>query len=53
MKTKIHRNIILPVVLYGYETWSLILREEHRQRVLENRVLRKIFGPERDGVTGE
>jgi hypothetical protein len=43
--------IILPVVLYGHETWSLILREEHRLRVFENRVLRKIFGPKRDEVT--
>jgi len=42
----------MPVVLYGCETWSVILREEHRLRVLENRVLRKIFGPERDKVTG-
>jgi hypothetical protein len=41
------------VVLYGCETWSLTLREEHRLRVLENRVLRRIFGPKRDGVTGE
>jgi hypothetical protein len=43
----------LPVVLYGCETWSLTLREEHRLRVLENRVLRGIFGPKRDEVTGE
>jgi len=48
-----YRNIILPVVLYGCETWSLTLREEHRLRVFENRVLRRIFGPERDEVTGE
>jgi hypothetical protein len=41
------------VVQYGCETWSLTLREEHRLRVLENRVLRKIFGPKRDEVTGE
>jgi hypothetical protein len=41
------------VVLYGYETWSLTLREEHRLRVFENRVLRRIFGPKRDEVTGE
>jgi hypothetical protein len=39
--------IILPVVLYGCETWSLALREEHRLRVFENRVLRRIFGPKR------
>jgi hypothetical protein len=45
--------IILPVVLYGCETWSLALREEHRLRVFENRVLRRIFGPRRDEVTGE
>jgi hypothetical protein len=41
------------VVLYGCETWSLTLREEHRLRVFENRVLRRIFGPKRDVVTGE
>jgi hypothetical protein len=45
--------IILPVVLYGSETWSLTLREDHRLRVFENRVLRRIFGPKRDEVTGE
>ena len=50
---KICRTIILPVVLYGCETWSLTLREERRLRVFENRVLRSIFGPKRDGVTGE
>ena len=49
----IYRTIILLVVLYGCETWSLALREEHRLRVFENRVLRRIFGPRRDGVTGE
>jgi hypothetical protein len=43
----------LPVVLYGCETWSLTLREEHRLRVFENRVLRRIFGPKRDEVTGD
>ena len=43
----------MPVGLYGYETWSLTLREEHRLRVFENRVLRRIFGPRKDGVTGE
>jgi hypothetical protein len=48
--TKI-RIIILPVVLYGRETWSLTLREEHRLRVFENRVLRRIFVPKRDEVT--
>ena len=53
LKIKIYRTIILPVVLYGCETWSLTLREEQRLRVFENRVLRRIFGPKRDGVTGE
>ena len=53
IKTKIHRTIILPVVLYGCETWSLTLREEHRLRVLENRVMRRIFGPKGDEVPGE
>jgi hypothetical protein len=53
VKVKIHKTIILSVVLYGCETWSLTLREEHRRRVFENRVLRGIFGPNRDEVTGE
>jgi len=53
LKIKIHRILILPVVLYGYETWSLTLREESRSRVFQNRVLRRIFGPKRDEVTGE
>jgi hypothetical protein len=53
IKIKIYRTIILPVVLYGCETWSVTLREEHRLRVLENRVLRRIFEPKRDEVTGE
>ena len=53
LKIKIYRTIILPVVLYGCETWSLTLREEHRLRVFENRVLRRIFGPKRDRVTGQ
>jgi hypothetical protein len=44
---------ILPVVLYGCETWSVTLKEEHRMRVFENRVLRGIFWPKRDEVTGE
>jgi hypothetical protein len=52
VKIKIYRIIILPVVLYGCETWSLTLREEHRLRVFENRVLRRIFGPKRDEMTG-
>jgi hypothetical protein len=53
VKVKIYKTIILPVVLHGCETWSLTLRKEHRLRVLENRVLRRIFGPKRDEVTGE
>ena len=53
LKIKIHRIIILPVVLYGCETWSLTLREERRLRVFENKVLRRVFGPKRDEVTGE
>jgi hypothetical protein len=53
VKIRIHKTIILPVVLYGYETWSLTLREEHRLRVFDNRVLRRIFGPKRDEVTGD
>jgi len=47
MNIQIHRTIILPVVFYGSETWSLTLREERRLRVFENRVLRRIFGPKR------
>ena len=43
----------MPVIPYGCETWSLTLREEHRLRVFENRVLRRVFGPKRDEVTGE
>ena len=53
LKIKIYRTIILPVVLYGCEIWSLTLREERRLRVFENRVLRGVFGPKRDEVTGE
>jgi len=53
LKFKIYRTIILPVVLYGCETWSLTLREERRLKLFENRVLRRIFGPKRDEVTGE
>jgi hypothetical protein len=52
LKVKIYKTIILPVVLYGCETWSLTLREEHRLRVFENRVLRGIFGPMKDEVRG-
>jgi hypothetical protein len=53
LKIRIYRTIILPVVLYGCETWSLTLREERRLRVFENRLLRRIFGPKGDEVTGE
>jgi hypothetical protein len=53
VKFKVHKTIILPVVLYGCEAWSLTLRKEHRLRVFENRVLRRIFGPKRDEVTEE
>ena len=52
LQIKIYRTIILPVVLYGCETWSLTLREKRRLRVFENRVLRRVFGPKRDKVTG-
>jgi hypothetical protein len=51
-KIKLYKTIILPVILYGCETWSLTLREEHRLMVFENRVLRRIFGPTKDEVTG-
>ena len=51
-KDQVYRNIILPFVLYGRETWSLTLRGERRLRVFENRVLRRVFGRKRDGVTG-
>jgi hypothetical protein len=53
VKVKIYKTIILPVGSYGCETLFLTLREEHRLRVFENRVLRRIFGPKRDEVTGE
>ena len=53
IKIKIYRTIILSVVLYGCEKWSLTLREERRLRVFENRLLRRIFGPKRGEVTGE
>jgi sorting nexin-29 len=52
IKVKIYKTIILPVVLYGCETWSLTPREEYRLRVFENRILRRVFGPKRDDVTG-
>ena len=48
MKIKIYKTIILPVVLYGCETWSLTLKEESRLRIFENRILMQIFGPKRD-----
>jgi len=53
LKIKIYITIILPVVMYGCETWSLILREERKLRVSENIVLRRIYGPRRDEVTGD
>jgi hypothetical protein len=53
IKVKIYKTIILLVVLYGCETWSLTLREEHRLWVFENWVLRRIFGPKKDEVTGQ
>jgi hypothetical protein len=52
LKIKIYRTTILPVVLYGYETWSLTSREERRLRVFENRMLRRIFGPKRNKAIG-
>jgi hypothetical protein len=53
IQIRIYTTIILPVVLYGCKTWSLTLREEHTLRVFDNRVLRRIFGPKRDEVTGD
>ncbi|KAJ4445728.1 hypothetical protein ANN_12413 [Periplaneta americana] len=53
LKVRIYKTVILPVVLYGYETWTLTLREEQRLRVFENKILRKIFGAKKDEVTGE
>jgi hypothetical protein len=53
LKIKIYRNIIFPVVLYGCETWSLTLREERRLRVFENRVLKRVFEPKSNEVTGD
>jgi hypothetical protein len=52
-KIRVYRTVVLPVVLYGCETWSLTLREEQRLWVFENRVLRRIVGPKRDEATGE
>ena len=51
IKIKIYRTIILPVVVYGCETWSLTLREESRLRVFEDRVLRRMFGRRSDELT--
>jgi hypothetical protein len=53
IRTRIDRTVILPVVLHGGEAWSVTLREEQRLRVFENRVLRRIFGPLKDEVTGQ
>jgi hypothetical protein len=53
MTIKVHGIIILSIILYGCETWSLKLREERRLKVFENSELRRIFGPNRDEVTGE
>jgi hypothetical protein len=53
IKIIIYKSVILPVVLYGCETWSLTLREERRMSVAENRVLRRIFGPKRNEMTGD
>jgi hypothetical protein len=53
VKVKIYKTIILPVVLYGYETWSPTLREGRRLRIFGNTVVRRIFGPKRNEVTGE
>jgi hypothetical protein len=52
MKIRIYKIIILPVVFYGYETWSLTIWEEHGLRGFDNKVLRRIFGLKRDEVTG-
>jgi len=52
LKTKIHRTAIMPIVLYGCETWSLTLRKERKLRMFENMMSRRIFGPRRDEVTG-
>ena len=53
INTRINRTIILSVALYGCETWSVIMREEHRVRVFQNRVSRGVFGPKMDELTGE
>jgi hypothetical protein len=53
VEVQTYKNIILPVVLYGCGTWSFTRREEHTLRVFENRILRRVFGPNKDEVTGE
>jgi hypothetical protein len=53
VKIRKYKTMILPMVLYVRQTWSLILREKYRLRVFENGVLRRIYGPKRDEVTGE
>ena len=53
LKVKTYKPIIQPVILYGCETWSLTLREEHKIRVFENKILRKIFGAKKDEITGD
>jgi hypothetical protein len=53
MKIRIYETIIMPLILYAFETCSVTLREEHRLKVFENGVLRRIFGPKRDEVTGD
>ena len=53
IKLKIYKTVILSIILYGYETWSLTMREEKSLQVFENKVLRKIFGPKRDDETGK
>jgi len=53
LKLKIYRTVILPVILYGCESWSTTLAVEHTLRVFENKVLRKVYGPKRDEMTGE
>ena len=53
LKVNTYKTIILPVVLYGCETWSFTLREEHRLRLFENKILRKIFGAKKDEIIGE
>jgi hypothetical protein len=50
LNIRIYKTIILPVVLYGFEAWSLTLTEQHKLRVFENRVLKRIFGPKRNGM---